>query len=61
MDKEEIKDYLVNVAEKTEDEVNEMTDFELVDSFLCWNGIIGWTEDIINVVFGAYEINKEVF
>lgn len=61
MDKEDIKDYLVNVAEKTEDEVNEMSDFELVDAFLCWNGIIGWTEDIINVVFGAYEINKEVF
>lgn len=54
MTREELKDYLVYEAEHTEAEVESMTDFELVDAYLTWNGIIGYTEDIIDVVRHAF-------
>lgn len=54
MTKDELKDYLVYEAEHTESEVEIMTDFELVDAYLTWNGILGFTEDIIDVVRHAF-------
>lgn len=56
MSKEELKNYLVEEAEYSIDEVNEMTDFELVDNWLAWQGILGWTEDIIEVIKAAYDV-----
>ena len=54
MTKDELKDYLVCEAEYTDTEVESMTDFDLVDAYLTWNGIIGYTEDIIDVVRHAF-------
>ena len=54
MTKDELKDYLVCEAEHTDAEVESLTDFELVDAYLRWNGIIGFTEDIIDVVRHAF-------
>jgi len=56
MDKQELKNYLVDEAEYSIDEVNEMTDFELVDNWLAWQGIVDWTEDIIEVIKAAYDV-----
>lgn len=56
MDKQELKNYLVDEAEYSIDEVNEMTDFELVDNWLAWQGIVNWTEDIIEVIKAAYGV-----
>ena len=56
MSKEDLKLYLVEEAEYTDDEVNCMTAAELVDAYLGWNGIINWTDDILQVVKAAYEI-----
>jgi len=56
MNKEDLKLYLVEEAEYTEDDVNCMTAAELVDAYLGWNGIINWTDDILQVVKAAYEI-----
>lgn len=56
MSKEELKNYLVDEAEYSIDEVNEMTDFELVDNWLAWQGIVDWTEDIIEVIKAAYDV-----
>lgn len=39
--------YLVNEAEYEPE--------ELIDKFLMWNGIIGFTNDIINAVKAAYK------
>ena len=50
MNKEDLKDYLVCVAEYSERRVNEMSDYELFDAWLRYNGIIGFTDDIIDVV-----------
>lgn len=50
MTKDELKDYLVDEAEYSREVVDGMSNFELVDSWLKWEGIIGFTEDIIDVV-----------
>lgn len=56
MDKQELKNYLVDEAEYSIDEVNEMTDFDLVDNWLAWQGIVDWAEDIIEVIKAAYDV-----
>lgn len=54
MTREELKDYLVCEADYSDAEVENMTDFQLVDAYLTWNGICGFTEDIIDVVRHAF-------
>ena len=48
--KEDLKEYLEEEAEYTFEEVEEMNDFELLDAYLEWNGIIGYTTDILEAV-----------
>lgn len=55
MTKEELKKYLIEEAEYKEARVNEMDAYELFDKYLQWNGIIGYTEDIIDAFKGAFE------
>ena len=50
MKKEDLKDYLVYVAEYSEERVNKMSNYALLDAWLRYNGIIGFTDDIIDVV-----------
>lgn len=50
MTKEQLKCYLTEEAEYTQQEVDNMDDYQLLDAYLTWNGIIGYTEDIIDVV-----------
>jgi len=54
MTKEELKDYLVCEAGYSDEEVKSMTDFDLVDAYLTWEGIIGYTEIIVDVVRHAF-------
>ena len=54
MTKDELKDYLVEEAEHSQKEVDNMSDFELIDAYLIWQGIYGFTEDIIDVVRHVY-------
>ena len=54
MTKDELKEYLVEEAEHSQEEVDNMSNFELVDAYLTWNGVIGFTEDIIDVVRHAF-------
>ena len=50
MNKKDLKDYLVYVAEYSEERVNKMSNYALLDAWLRYNGIIGFTDDIIDVV-----------
>ena len=50
MNKEDLKDYLVCVAEYSGQRVNKMSDFELFDAWLRYNGILGFTYYIVEVV-----------
>lgn len=50
MKKEDLKDFLVYEAEYSEERVNKMSNYALLDAWLRYNGIIGFTDDIIDVV-----------
>lgn len=56
MTKEELKEYLVTEAEYSKETVEGFSDYELVNKWLCWNGMIGWTRDILEVVEAAFGI-----
>lgn len=57
MDRFDIIDYLLDESDDfTYSELFAMTPRELIDTYLTWNGIIGYTEDIIDVVLGALGI-----
>lgn len=57
MTKEELKEILVEDYEFDKADVETMSDYQLVDSWLRYNGIIGYTYDILEVVSSAYNIN----
>jgi hypothetical protein len=62
---ERLKDYILddirkNVpfdrAEFTDEEIDKKTNRKLLDHYLNWNGIIGYTDTIINVIENIYNI-----
>ena len=46
----ELKEYLVNEAEYETSEVAKMSNRDMLDAWLTYNGIIGYTSDIIEVL-----------
>lgn len=48
MDLQELKEELINTGDYTQEKVDQMDAYELFDKILTWNGIIGYTEDIIS-------------
>lgn len=59
MDKTELMSYLVDEAEYSEEQVAEMTNTELLDKWLEYNGICGFTEDIMKIVEVAFDVDLE--
>lgn len=61
MTKDDIINVLIDEAEYDEQEVMEMSNYELIDKWLTWEGIIGYTEDIISAVLDVHgvELNDE--
>lgn len=61
-DRKRLEEYLIRQTEGyaySESEIKKMSDYELFDAWLRWEGIIGWTDTILNNVrdvFGV-EIN----
>ena len=56
---ETIKSILINDAEYPEDMVNDMTPFELLDHWLEWEGICGYTEEILDTIENLYNVTLE--
>lgn len=56
MTKAELKEILVEDYEFDKEDVETMSDYQLVNSWLRYNGIIGYTYDILEVVSAAYNI-----
>ncbi len=54
MTKDEIKGYLIDNTDYTEEEVEQMTPFQLVDAYISYNGVIGFTEDFVDVTLHAF-------
>lgn len=59
MTKEDIIATLIDDAEYDEKEVMEMSPYELLDKWLTWEGIIGYTGDIIEAVGEVYNVELE--
>lgn len=55
MTTDELRDYLVMEAEWDVEEAETLTSRELVNAWLEYNGIIGFTDEIMEVVNAAYE------
>ena len=51
---EDLKNYLIEEADYDLTQLNNMTREELFDAYLTWNGIIGYTEDIIEAYKAAF-------
>lgn len=58
MTRAELEEYLIDEAEYDVDEITEMSDRGLLNAWLTYNGIIGFTDDIIDIV-GALGVKKE--
>lgn len=43
-----------------DEEINDMSPNEVIDRYWQWEGIIGYTNRIIDTVFDVYEIDKEM-
>ena len=54
---DELKSELIDYCEFTEEDVDGMTRYEMVDAWLKYNGIIGFTDDIIKMLSNASGIN----
>lgn len=56
MTQDDLRDYLVTEAEYDVEEAENLNSYELVMAWLEWNGIIGLTSDILDVVAAAYNL-----
>lgn len=59
MDKNELMLFLIEEAEYSEQQVANMTNTELMDHWLEYHGICGWTDDIKDVVCAAFGVDLE--
>lgn len=50
MKRHELREYLVYEAEYDEEDVSRMSDYEMFDAYLQYEGIIGYTEQICDVL-----------
>ena len=55
-DQMELKEYLIDEAEYDADYVESLSPLELVDTYLQYNGVCNFTEDILNLVKIAYNL-----
>lgn len=58
MKRAELKAYLVEEAEYSKEDISYMTDYEMLDAWLIYNGIVGYTEELIDVL-SALGVHKE--
>ena len=55
-DQMELKEYLIDEAEYDVGYVESLSPLELVDTYLQYNGVCNFTEDILNLVKVAYNL-----
>lgn len=58
MTKEELKQELIETEEYTQEQVDNMDSYDLLDAILIWEGIQGYTGKIIQWAKAAYESDK---
>ena len=55
-DQMDLKEYLIDEAEYDADYVENLSPFELVDTYLKYNGFYNFTEDFLNLIKVAYNL-----
>lgn len=55
MDRKGLIEYLIDECEYTQEQVDEMSARDMVDAWLTYTGIVGFTDDILEVVEAAYK------
>lgn len=55
-DQIELKEYLIIEAEYDAEYIESLLPSELVDTYLQYNGIYGFTDDILNLIKVAYNL-----
>lgn len=55
-DQMDLKEYLIDEAEYDADYIESLSPLELVDTYLQYNGVCNFTEDILNLVKVAYNL-----
>ncbi len=55
-DQMEFKEYLIDEAEYDADYIESLSPLELVDTYLQYNGVCNFTEDILNLAKVAYNL-----
>lgn len=56
MTKEQLKEILIEDYEFDVIDVESMSDYQLLDSWLRYNGIVGYTVDILEIIGAAYGV-----
>lgn len=56
MDRTQLMDYLIEEAEYNPSEVRDMSRFELIDKWLEYEGVIGYTEEIMETIEEVYHV-----
>lgn len=59
MKRKYIESVLINQAEYSEERVNNMSKSELLDKWLQWEGICGYTYTILHAIEDLWDINLE--
>ena len=60
MTKQDLIDFLVYEAEYDKESVEKMNSKELMDAWLSWEGILGYTNQIIELYQAAHETDSDV-
>lgn len=53
MTKQDLKNYLIEEAEYSQARVDAMDAWDMIDAYLRYEGLIGWTSTIIDVIEAA--------
>lgn len=63
MTKQDLKNYLIEEAEYSQEAVDRMDAWDMIDAWLEWNGIIGYTHELLMIIeaseyFGRIKVNR---
>ena len=59
MTKQDLKNYLIEEAEYSQERVDAMDAWDMIDAYLKYEGLCGWTDTIIEVIQAA--TGKKIF
>lgn len=59
MNKQDVKTYLIEEADYSPESVERMSNYQMLDAVLMYEGICGYTQDIIDTIAALWNINLD--